>query len=374
VRGLLFHPDGARLVSASLDGLLRVWSLPTLSPVASMLGHGSEVSDVALDPVTGGLLSVDALGRVKAWRWDADDVRRWRGPAGWYMGLDVSPDGERLVTTGWTTKEQGTATVEVREVSSGALLWSRALDGTNCTGAAFSPDGTRIAVTAAPPSLRILDADTGEELAASELEGAREALSLCWTPDGSTLLTCGSGVGVVLHEARGLAPIGRYESGAGRCTTVAMHPGGALFLAARRPDAAELVDARSLEVLAVLRGHEGNITSADFSPSGDLVATGSRDGTVRLWSVPGGVELAVLRGHSSWPTDVAFSPDGRRLASVSEDHTVRLWSMPDGRELATLRGHRALVRAALFAPDGSYLATLSVDGELRIWDAPHLAE
>ena len=82
----------------------------------------------------------------------------------------------------------------------------------------------------------------------------------------------------------------------------------------------------------------------------------------------------ILEGHHGWISALAVSDNGQWLASAGYDRTVRLWKMAafDGKSppepgptLATQQGALQSVR---FNPDGDRLVTQGVDSSLRIWN------
>jgi WD40 repeat protein/tRNA A-37 threonylcarbamoyl transferase component Bud32 len=309
----LFSPDGASVLTGSLDGTARLWDAATGRPRGELLGH----------------------------------------PGGTVMALAFSPDGQFVATSGRVAtpdlKGRDPRTWDVR-------LWRtsdyqmagppRALRGP-CRNLAFSPDGRSLAAAAGPTyddplaatprnnsgELRQWRVATGELLTLPvQLPSALEAV--VYSPDGQLLLT-----GCRFGRAR-------------------------FFLAA---SGTPLAGPAELQ-------HEGVVGNAAFSPDGRLALTattgaGNRPAAARLWQIPPGLIAHNLGGHRSSITVVAASKDGNRLLSAATDGTARLWDTQTWRPCGLPLEHQGSILAAAFSPDGQTVLTGSADRTARLWDA-----
>ncbi|SIN94103.1 WD40 repeat [Singulisphaera sp. GP187] len=117
-------------------------------------------------------------------------------------------------------------------------------------------------------------------------------------------------------------------------------------------------------------GGEGTVSSLAFAPDGATLASTHLDesGDIRLWETAKGRLRQTLKGHSSKVRTVAFRAQSKMLASGGDDATVRLWSGANGQLLMTLKGHTDKVRQVVFSPDGNTLASASNDGTVRLWE------
>jgi len=197
----------------------------------------------------------------------------------------------------------------------------------------FDPVGQRLAANADSgiPQVRILDLDTGAELASWKDQVGDKAMS--WSGDGRLLA------------------VGRRD--------------GRIFV----------WDVEHGQLASVLHGHTGEVIICQLAPEGHLLATIGWDGTMRLWDAATGDPLV------STPIKTAdflqFAPDGRRLAFL-DGTTLGIWDVAHGQDVRTLNpgliGNRTetprsdWVRAAQFSPDG-LLAALGTIGGVHLYNA-----
>jgi WD40 repeat protein len=397
-----FGPRGEVLGSKGGDPAVRAWE------VASGKGLGAWKG---LQTLAGSPLRDQLLGAVQA--------------------IDLSPDGERLVTVSqdyMALKAPDAAAgpnppvvigpsgkpppqrkppeaafpftpIRVWDTRTGQERSSLAGFVSGVRSAAFSPDGKRLLTVSDKKERWRMINDKGEATGSSSTSGGGKCAALCvhdvgggklvltvlgekalcysavWSPDGSRILSTGNdgaGYGVQSWDAASGKRILTFEPEIGTVETLVVSPDGRHVVGLRSAwqDLSPIVplwDAGSGKLRALLSRHEDSVTAAAFSPDGRRLVTGSKDGTARVWDVAGGRERLVLRGHEGAVHGVAFSPDGKRIATAGADGVARVWDAETGQGWITLTGHQGPVYLAVFSPDGERLATTSGDGTARVW-------
>ena len=119
--------------------------------------------------------------------------------------------------------------------------------------------------------------------------------------------------------------------------------------------------------LAGINKGESPVNSLKFSPDGKTIVFGSSDGTVKVWNI-GSQKLRVLGKHNGGSVQsVNFSPDGKIIASGGGDSTIKVWNL-EGKELYTLKGHISGVNSISFSPDGKIIASAgNNDKIIKLW-------
>jgi eukaryotic-like serine/threonine-protein kinase len=124
-------------------------------------------------------------------------------------------------------------------------------------------------------------------------------------------------------------------------------------------------DANGGTIISTLSGHAGAIASLDTSWDGKYLATASEDGSVKVWTLPEGRLIHTLPGQRAGSHIVQFSPDSKTLAVAGLDGGITFWSLRTGRQLLAVKGRGHLVEL-LFSRDGRALAAYRINRDLSL--------
>ena len=385
LRQVRFSADGRQVLALSDDRTVTVWDTgtgrtlerialgPGLFADARFTADGSKLLAV----VDGGLLAFDLEGELRY-------VRRVREPdpeqvpLGWKYRI-LSPSGDAIAASIWDPSIQD-GRLDVRELPSGVRtpVRGRAWTGNAYRAASWSPDGTRLAIFERSGTIRIHDWRSGETLARRAMGESGE---LAYLSDDELLVK--TGVGVQVHAAATLEPVGGPVSLRGQSIAIALpHPDGETAALLSSPVNGQndwfaatrnwsLVDLGNGEVLT--DGEVAtSVVSAALSPDGERLAVAGF-GAVEV------VDLATgtIRSGADTDTEVetmgehlTYSPDGALLVSTDMTGRVSLWDGHDGTRLGTVTPSTVqLVPVFLPTDDGrNRLLLAGVDGSLFEWD------
>lgn len=370
VRNASFSPDDKKIVTASSDGIAKIWDTQSGALLINLIGHTRSISSVSFSPDGKKIVTASWDNTVKIWDAQSGELLNdLKGHTDNVTCSYFSPDGEKIVSA----SSEGTAKIWV--VHSGALIANLKGHTSKVNSACFSPDGKKVVTASDDSTAKIWDATTGRLLA--NLKGhIDEVNSVCFSPNGKKIVT-GSvdaiakiwdvTTGKLLANLIGHDSFGEiYFVG---INSACFSPDGNKILTASNDGTAKIWDAVSGALIADLKGHSHRIFSACFSTDGKKVVTASVDGSAKIWDEASGKQIAELKGHISMIFYACFSHDDKKVVTVSDDMSAKIWDARNGALLADLKGHSKSVESAAFSPDGEKIVTASDDGTAKIWDA-----
>jgi len=354
-----YSPDGRRIISASEDNTLNIWDAKTGEGLLALTGHTAYVSSWAYSPDGLHIASVDRNGNLRFWDAETGQLQRTLN-VGREVNIVYSPDARRLISYGWMT-------LKVWDAQTGEELrvFQEIADRVVNT-CAYSPDGRRIAAACADDTLGIWDVDTGKRL--HVFTGHTKKITACaYSPDGRKLVS-----------ASWDKTLKVWDLATGKCTLVleghsewvtacSVANDGRRVVSASFDKTLILWDIETGDKLRILRGHKDAVVGCTFSPDGRHVASVSRDNSLKVWDSQMGEPILTLTGIVGSPC--SYSPDGRWLLTGGDDGTIQMWDANSGEMVRTLTGHSRWVNACTYSPDGKYIATASADRTLKLWDA-----
>ena len=273
-----------------------------------------------------------------------------------------SPDGTRIASAS-TDK-----TIRIWNAQTGEEVATLTGHTAAVVTVAYSPDGSKLASGSDDSTIRLWDTQTGQELQVIR-EHATSVRSVVFRPDGQVLASGSEDHQIRLWDLQS-GRIGWIREKGGELMGIAFSPDGGRLVSTARDNKILLwnvSDPHSVEQIRLLEPRGFSLGVA-FSPDGTRIAAGSNDNII-LWDADSGREINKFAAHTTWIHSLQFSPDGTRLASCGDDKLVKLWDAQSGQGIATFTGHSHRVMSVAFSPDGSSLASASHDSTVKLWDA-----
>jgi len=287
-----FSPDGKKLITGSIDQMVRVWNAATGEALAT-LDQGA----VPKFQITGVGFSADGKYIVacqddpqqgQGLLWDADSGKFLPEKCfplkrkGTTYRLQFLPDGQQLLSCGqdgplvlydFTANPQPKSIKTLTGHAPNTAVATVGITADGKTAVSGGNDGT----------IRLWDLVAGKEKKKLSGGHAKEVTCVAITPDGRKVVSGGSDKKVIVWD---------------------VDKGMPLF---------------------TMEGHANSVLTVAVSPDGKRAASGGADQTICLWDLDTGKELFELQGHKGEIRQVVFSPDGSQLASASNDNTAMIW-------------------------------------------------
>jgi WD40 repeat protein len=348
LRSLAYSPDGKYLLGGSSDLTARVIDVASQQEVRRLPGHTLPIDAVAWSADGRWLATGDEGGVVRIW--DAMAKPKPLSTQGW-SGAALSPDGSRIAIAlkednGWKLALLNASTGErIRTVTPKTLMTLKNVRGGRFS---FSADGRQVVVP-------IWHAPT----AGAKTDEPEGRLIVRWNVETDELLEFPFPDQASVGSAR-FSPDGRH---------IILNSG----------HAATIWNAETGELERMLDHGAAGVGDAIYSPDGTRIFTTARvqnssagrqeDAGVRIWDTVSGRELARLPAEVQEQGSGCVSPDGQRLAVPVQGNRVKVFDFSTNREALTLSGHQQRVLSVTFSPDGRRLLTASQDQTAKLWDA-----
>lgn len=282
--GVSISPDDEMFVSSGWDESLQQWTVQRWNKdgesLKPLLGYQDRISTVRFSSDGRWIITASWDGTVKLWTQAGELFREFIHGAA-VNGVDVSPDGQQLVSAGYSDAEG--EFWKIWNISDGSFKRINSTHEDQIYRILFSPNGQTIATASWDRTIKIWRVADGELLQTLTTGHSDWLYGLAFSPDGQTIASSSVDRTVKLW---------RVADG---------------------------------QLLHTLTGHHAAVRDVAFSQNGNLIASASEDGTVRLWNRDG-ILLKVLIGHAAKVAGVSFTSDNETVASASFDGTIKLWS------------------------------------------------
>jgi WD40 repeat protein len=354
---LAWSPDGKALASAGNGPVIRRWEPTTGKELAEQDGHISPISSVALSK--DGKWAVSAGGDVRLW--DAATGKPKLKVKQSATTVAISPDGKQLAVAGrdrivrLLDAEKGTVTKELKG-------HKHAL-----ASVVFSPDGKLLASGDLQATVKIWDVEEGKAVHTIENKAGTDALSLAFSPDGSTLACAGA-----WNDSSFLPKPGTTIKINGKEVKI----GGGIII-----QGLEMTRREGHFVLAWntktgkesrrFAGLKAKITDVAYSSDGKLLAAAARDGRVCIWDAQGGKLRLVIHANTTGKSGIAglaFNKDDKALITAGHDGALRTWDVSTGEQLREYRNTDGAFTALAAGRDGKTVITGGSDTGVLTWD------
>ncbi len=217
-----------------------------------------------------------------------------------------------------------------------------------------SPDGKLLAV---PRGSNVVLFDAGTGAVVRTLVGrAIRAYGAAFSPDGTRLASGSTFHGdgaITVWDVQSGQVVHVLKGHTGDVWRTAFSGDGKRLVSGSADKTAKVWDVEKGVELFTLPGHQDTVYAVVFSPDGRSVLTGSNDGTVKVWDARTGQERKTLRVNGDNVWSLVYSPDRKLLACGC----WRGWKLWDAKTFEAVRSGAETAAWLAFSADSHVLLT-----------------
>jgi len=373
---IAFSPAG-RFIAAgtggefpeSGDNALLIWDVQSGEVVHHLLGHTSQITDVAYSPDGQFIATITMNDGLFIWDAQTGELSRQMDTINNLVSVDYSPDGQYIATSTYHDVPERNI-VFIRDVQTGETIHafqhiSLSLD--------YSPDGQFLA--SAWDGVRVWDAQTGDEIATLPYDDYINDVS--FSPDGQSLAVATYNNAVDIYDVATMTRVYTINAFQNLTNGVVYHPDGQTIATFNRLNerAVRWWDAKTHELV-----HEDDFNS--FMNTAILTT----DSQTILYSEGfriGRLDVANLLAYQPLSDDHTFisldrsnyyqsvswliaSPFGL-IAASQQEKGITVWDSQTGEVVYDIPPITQRLSRGAFHPYQNWLTALD-DGDLYVWD------
>jgi WD40 repeat protein len=274
-----------------------------------------------------------------------------------------SPDGTHIVSA------SDDKTLKVWDAQTGQQLATLTGHSEGVKACGYSPDGTRIVSASWDNTLKVWDAQTGQLIATLSGSYSDGMIACEYSPDGRHIVSASGDNTLKIWNAQTYQSITTLTNFvfSGVISMCGYSPDGTLIVSTS-DKALKVWNTQTGKLIITLHGHSDDVMACSFSPDSKHIVSASKDKTLKVWDVQTGQPIATFSGHSDQVITCEYSRDGTCIVSASQDKTLKVWDVQTGQPIATFSGHSVGVVACGYSPDGRRIVSASRDETLKVWD------
>jgi WD40 repeat protein len=307
------------------------------------LGHSSVVLGVAVSRDQKAVVTAGLDGTIRVWdlvtgaqRWCLETEIGGKDKA-LILSVAVSANG-RFVLSGGTDEM-----VRLWDIERGVQLKAFHYHRHFVRKVAIAPtEGDLAASMGDDGKIIVFNFLSGAIVGSYELSDPLDQPTCVGFHSNSRALLVGSSEGIHAWAIGNGKLLRRIVERTGGVRSIDVSPDGLILLTANGDGTIRLLDWNSGRLISSSRGHEGVVCKAVFSPDGRNVVSCSWDRRILYWDIRGGLSVIGMCPQGAAVRDIMFSPDGRSIYSVCggwdsrkvpgivrslEDYAVREWSV-----------------------------------------------
>lgn len=353
----LFSPDGARIATHSLDGVLKVWDAGTMKELLS-LGAVASTGGFTAD---GGQLIFSRPDNT-LWSLELATGKATQARAATGRLIASFPDGRHVVLFG---PDRLPVVCALDDPIPSESFPEVPID----VCAAISADRRYAAVCGRIyPGILVIDLTTHRQIAA--MVDPRPLKALAISPNGGQVVSAGFDGVIKVWDVEHSSQAAAFKAFLDPIFGLAYSADGRAIAAGGNNRMVGIWNTSNWERVDLLRGHINTVLCVAFSPDGRRLVSGAQDQLAMVWPSHANhlpEEMPHLLRGPEWidrTPGIAFSPDSRLFAGTAADGTIKVWRTDT---VETIASYPMEARTVAFSPDGRSVLGEGFDGIVKRW-------
>jgi WD40 repeat protein/class 3 adenylate cyclase len=382
ILSISYTPDGKEIITTSDDGSTIVWDTGTLLPAEQFAGDNGRVLGESISTDGQTLFTCSLDGAV--FEWDLGGARRLGRPftitphappsntPGGTPPLAISPDGKQFAAGDQFGAAQLFSLADAEPI---ATLWNGPRAKAVATSLAWSRTGV-LAGVASTGQVRMWRTQPQVQTVATASIAPDFPSGVAWSPDGTRVAVSASGPPTSSQDTGSVTIFDSSGHQLGRtvlpsaATSVAFAPDGQTVAVGRDSGDVVIVDGHTAKVERTIKlGASQGIESLAFAPSGRLLV-GGWDGVVSQYDPASGRKVArdVLVAPSP-VSAISVNPAADRFATTGgTSGGLTIWDAATLQQFgANFPGGLGQWGNAQYTPDGAHVIAVFDDGSGDVW-------
>ena len=263
--------------------------------------------------------------------------------------LAWSPDGKQLAASVTCSIDEfhGEVILKIWDTATWKVVSQLAFDedliNERILDIAWSPDGTKLAVSTDVHGVMVLDLNSSK-IISHQTEFAGSVQEISWSPDGSRLVSTGEmAYSLRRWKVSDDESVRLYDQRVSNPLHVAWSPDGERLASGHMLGAVCLWTVATNKCNGFIQAHRSAVFSLAWSPDSQKLATGG--GVIRIWNTQTG-KLIIAFGeneeyiytHLVWVSDESPIISLESALEDAGDTRVRFWNIDTGAPLVEFRG------------------------------------
>ena len=280
------------------------------------------------------------------------EFNRLTGHKDGVWGVDISNDGQTLVTASWDHS------LKLWQ-QNGKLLKTISGHKNRVYKVKFSQNNQLIASASVDRTVKLWTFD-GEPL--RTLNTNKPVYDVTFSPDDQILIAAtGNDLQIWTVEGKLLKTLEEHDA---EVYDVEFSNNGQFFLSSSKDKTIKLWN-KNGQLLKTFRDHNNTVWEVEWGEDDSYFLSASEDGTIKKWNLDGTV-IKTIVAHNSAVMDIEIVPQSKVFFSVGEDKTIKFWS-PQGELIDSFDGHQDGILDLAIHPKREFWVSASWDKTVKLW-------